>query len=301
MTRFLFLAVLLAVAPARAYETDQFHNRLAPLRDSTPAMNAHVNDALADIVREWRGPRDDWKLVNRVYRKLGGLHWVDRIERWAMSSPEVDKLHTARYESIYAGHPLYATRVTALFGIGVTFKLNGVLVGSDKLGHFFSQGRKFYQRWLVHRDERRAARRSAATERAIFGRFTTGDYSNADLVSNYEGHRFHRSLFEDDIVPGKPAILRWLDGRWHVQRAFDWADHVNAYWDEALQINAYDRWLKPHMRKRFATFCADYARDPAAWTIPPEVDAELRARYEMLELEDTADMRMASICGKSEG
>jgi hypothetical protein len=289
-------ALLLAAGAARGYETDQFNHRLTALADSREAMNRHVNEALAEVVAEAGPRRDERRIVRAVYRKLGGLHWVDRIERWVMKSPEIARLDTPRHRSIYAGHPLHATRVTKLFGVGATFKLDGVLVGSDKLGHFFSQGRKFWRRWKRHGDEARAAERSAYTERAIFGRLTTGDYSNADLVANYEGHRFYRSLFEDAIAAGKPAILAWNGSHWTLQRPFDWADHVNPYWDEALFPNDYDRWLRPHMRARFATFCADYARDPAAWTIPPEVDAALAARYAMLQLRPAHDLQLPTLC-----
>ena len=50
--------------------------------------------------------------------RLGGLHWVDRLERWAMKSPEVDKLEVGRYESVFADQPLWASRVTKIFGTG---------------------------------------------------------------------------------------------------------------------------------------------------------------------------------------
>src|SRR5262249_11830856 len=85
-------------------------------------------------------------------------------------------------------HAFWATRVVKLFGVCPTVKVNGVLVGTDKLGHFVGQGRKYYQRWLKSHDEARAAQQSAYTERAIFGSKTTGVYSNGDLVSNYEGY-----------------------------------------------------------------------------------------------------------------
>lgn len=290
-----FLAAFFA-AGAQAYETDQFNNRLAQLRDAGPAMDAHVNAAIADAVAHCHGARDELKLVNKVYFRLGGLHWVDHIEKWAMQSPDIDKLQTGRFKSIYRGHPWYATRVTAAFGIGATFRLDGVLVGSDKLGHFFSQGRKFWLRWTASGDEAQAAKRSAATERGLFGQATTGDYSNADLVANYEGHRFYRSLFEDDVIPGKKAIVRWDGKRWQVQRAFAWSDHVNPWWDEALLVNDFDSILKPYMRERFLTFCPDYARDPAAWSVAPAVDEELFRKYAMLQLRDTRDMRLSSLC-----
>lgn len=290
----LVIVALLLWGSAGAYETDQFHNRLEPLKDSTSVLDARVNQAIEDIVDNWRGPRDDDKVINELFHEVGGYHWVDRIERWAMKSDQVDRLSTPRRDSIYRGHPLWATRVIGVFGVGPTIKLNGQLIGSDKLGHFFSQGRKFYFRYARFDDEARAAERSAYTERAIFGQVTTGVYSNADLVANYEGYLFYRSLFEDDIVGAKPAILAWSDKGWVIQRPFTWADHVNAYWDEALNVNHFDSLLYPHMKERLAEFCDEYAEKPARYRI--ENEQALKARYAHLQLRDTSELRLDSLC-----
>lgn len=280
--------------PASAYETDQFYNRSQPIADSTEVLNRKVNETLEEIVAEWKKGQDQWAFVNAIYNKLGGRHWVDKLERWAMKSPEVEKLETPRYRSIYAGMPFWSTRTTFFFGIGATIRVNDVLIGSDKIGHFLSQGRKFYRRYRKSRSEAQAAEHSAYTERAIFGSGTTGSYSNADLVANYEGHRFYRSLFEDDIVPGKPAILRWEGDGWIIQRDFDWADHVNEYWDEALNINRFDILVYKHMRKRLIGLCPQYWENPALYTI--ENEEALKARYAQIQLHDTAHLRLDSLC-----
>jgi len=277
-----------------AYETDQFSNRSDPLADSTDVLNRRVNETLAEIASEWRGGEDKMEFVDAVYRKIGGRHWVDRLERWAMKSPDVDKLDTRRFDSVFSGHPIWAVRVISIFGIGKTIRVNDQLIGSDKIGHFISQGRKFYRRYLRYGSEEKAAEQSAYTERALFGRLTTGAYSNADLVANYEGHRFYRSLFEDDIITGKPAILRWEDSRWIIQREFDWADHVNEYWDEALNINHFDSALYKHMHDAFVSMCPLYWETPALYEVANE--EELKARYEHLQLHDTSELRLDSLC-----
>jgi hypothetical protein len=277
-----------------AYETDQFTRRLEPIQDSTEVLDEQVNQSIADAIADWSGPRSEKKVVNAIYNDIGGRHWVDKIERWAMKSDQVERLQPSRYESIYRGHPIWATRVAALFGVGPTIKLNGQLIGSDKLGHFLSQGRKFWFRYKRYRDESRAAEHSAYTERAIFGQATTGVYSNADLVANFEGYRFYRSLFEDDIVPGKPAILSWREDHWVVQRPFTWADFVNAYWDEALNVNHFDALLYPHMEKRLLSFCPEYFKDPGAWTI--ENEEALKRRYTHIQLRDTSELRLDHLC-----
>jgi len=291
----LLAAVLLAADnTATAYETDQFTNRAEELRDSTEVLNREVNRTIADIVAGWDRDHDEMAMVDAIYRKIGGLHWVDRLERWAMKSPEVDKLVTPRYDSIYSHLPIWAVRVTWFFGIGKTIRVNDQLIGSDKIGHFLSQGRKFYRRYRRMESEEQAAKWSAFTERAIFGQMTTGTYSNADLVANYEGHRFYRSLFEDDIVRGKPAILRWEDGRWVVQRAFDWADHVTAFWDEALNVNHFDSLLYQRMRKRMVGMCPQYWTTPDLYVLHDE--EALWERYAHLGLRETRGMRLDGLC-----
>ena len=285
-------------SPLPAYETDQFSNRLETIEDSTEVLDARVNQSIASAARRIRGSRSERRVVNAIYHDIGGHHWVDRIERWAMQSEEVDRMTPDRYDSIYQGHPIWATRVAALFGVGPTIKVNGVLIGSDKLGHFLSQGRKFYRRYLNYGDEARAAERSAYTERALFGQMTTGSYSNADLVANFEGYRFYRSLFEDDIIPGKPAILTWEEDAWVVQRPFDFADHVNAYWDEAINVNHYDRLLYDHMKTRFETFCPDFLLSPDSYTVQDE--ELLKERYADLQLRDTSELRLDQLCEEQE-
>jgi hypothetical protein len=282
------------LSAAFAYETDQYTNRSDPIADSTEVLSEKVNETIGQIVAEWKKGHDEIAFVDAFYRELGGLHWVDRLERWAMKSPEVDKLEVGRYESVFADQPLWASRVTKLFGTGKTIRVNDQLIGSDKIGHFISQGRKFYKRYLVFESEEMAAERSAYTERAIFGQMSNGIYSNADLVANYEGHRFFRSLFEDGIIPGKPAILRWENNGWVVQREFDWADHVNEYWDEALNVNHFDAGLYKYMHDTFVGMCPQYWERPDLYTIVNE--DELKAKYAHLQLRDTSELRLDSLC-----
>jgi hypothetical protein len=294
ITTALCAALLWAAPVAEAYETDQFSNRQNPIADSTAVLDERVNQSIADAIADWKGPRDEKKVVDAIYYDIGGIHWVDKIERWAMKSEDVERLQESRYTSIYRGHPLWATRVAAMFGTGPTIKLNGHLVGSDKLGHFLSQGRKFWNRYQKYEDEARAAEHSAYTERALFGQMTTGVYSNADLVANYEGYRFYRGLFEDGIIEGKAAILQWRDGAWQIQRDFTWADHVNAYWDEALNINHFDSLLYPYMKERLEAFCPEYRQAPELYTLDDE--QALKTRYKDLQLRDTSELRLDRLC-----
>ena len=286
--------LVLPVSQAYAYETDQLTNRSQAIADSTAVLNRQVNVAIHEVAAEWNLGYDEERFTFKIYRKIGGRNWVDKIERFAMKSPEVERIDAPRWDSIYGDMPIWRTRLTYVFGVSKTIRINDQLIGTDKLGHFISQGRKFYKRYRKHGSEAAAAKRSAWTERNFFGRLGAGSYSNADLVANYEGHRFFRSLFEDDIVAGKPAILRWEAGEWVVQREFDWADHVNEYWDEALNVSHYDPLLYKRMLDRFVSFCPQYWQDPALYAVPN--DDVLRARYADLKLRDNRTLRLDSLC-----
>jgi hypothetical protein len=223
---------------------------------------------------------------------------VDRLERWAIRHPDIDKVGRGKRRSIYHGLPFWATRVNFVFGVGPTVEVAGIRMGTDKLGHFISQGWKYHRRYLRRGRVEAAVRLGVRNESTLFGSPTTGAFSNADLVANYEGFLFYRSLFEDGIVAGLPAILRFEGPRAELQRPFDFRHHVNDYWDEVLNPNRFDRWLSGPMQRRLAELCPRYADDPAAWI--PKDGATLHRRYAHLGLRDGSSHRLDRICGDDE-
>lgn len=290
------LVVLLygSISTGKAYETDQFSHRQQQINDAQSLLNRKVNLAIGASIQGINDEDDKMKIVSRIYHQLGGISTVDKIEKWAMHSDQIERLDTQSSNSIYSDIPIWATRFGGLAGIGPTIKVNGVLLGTDKLGHFFSQGRKFYIRWLKMQDVEEAAEHSAYTENAIFGKMTTGTYSNADLVANYEGYRFYRSLFEADLLNEKSAILAFKGDHWVMQRPFTWSDYVNDYWDEALNINHYDKGLYPFMKDRLLKLCDWYQSNTDLYEIQDE--ALLLQRYAFLQFKDMSELRLSNLC-----
>ena len=288
-------AVLITASPARAYESDQYMNRTQPVADSLAVMDQQVNEAIDVILARQRPPETRLALARAIYHEIGGLYWADKIERWAARSPEVEKYDQTRHRSIYRSMPLWATRVNFLFGVGRSFRVNNVMVGSDKFGHFVSQGYKYFKREQKGRSRQWILGWGAFAERWIYGQFTTGVYSNADLVANYEGWRFYRSLFLDEEIPGKPAIVRKVDGRYVRQREFTWADHITPYWDEALNPSYNVRSLDWRLRREISRLCPQYRQYPRFYSSPR--DDELWLRYHAIGLKDNRDNRFEVVCG----
>lgn len=292
----LLAACGLAAPGLLAYESDQYSNRTAPVADSREALNRLVDDALTEVATGWRGLPNKLRFARSVYWRVGGLHWVDHIERWAMESPEVERLPRPRRRGIFAGSSFFFARVNAVFGVAQTLKVNGVLVGSDKLGHFFSQGMKYFESHFLGESETEVMDRGRVNERLIFGQLTTGVYSNADLVANYEGYLFYRGLFEDGVVAGKPALVSWSGGRPRVTRAFDWADHVNDYWDEALNPSYFGRGLQRFMSRKLPELCGEYREHPELFR--PRGEPDLERRYAAIGLRPAPRNRVDVVCEK---
>ena len=103
-------------------------------------------------------------------------------------------------------------------------------------------------------------------------------------------------MFEDDVIPGKPAILSWQEDGWVVQRPFSFADHVNDYWDEALNINHFDKLLYDRMKERLAEHCPEFRLDPESYRIEDEDEDELQDKYAHLQLRDTSELRLDMLC-----
>lgn len=292
----LFLTSLLAV-PGHTYETDQYILGHGSLEDAVEVLNEQVNEALAEIADEWQGLPDQAKFAREVYVRLGGRHWVDHLERWAIRSPAVDKALDGRRRSVYRGLPFWSTRANFFFGVGPTIKVHGVNLGTDKIGHFLSQGWKYHRRHLRGAPVERVVRLGVRNEGGYFGSLTTGTFSNADLVANFEGYLFYRSLFEGDVIPGKPSIVAWEPWSARIQRRFDFRDHVNDYWNEAQNPNRYDSLLRNPMLNRLRELCPEYELRPDRYVSAH--DDELRLRYELLGLRDGRIFRLDLVCGET--
>ena len=292
-------AATLLAAGALGYETDPYTKRHLDIADSVAVLDAKVNEALDAIAASWPDgappAQRERMLILAVYRELGGIHWVDKLERWAIEAPEVAKMPVSRSESFVGDFPLHAGRVAAIFGFGPTINIGGVYVGTDKIGHFFSQGRKFYRRYRRLGDEAAAARWSTVTETGLFGRLMTGVLSNADLVANYEGYRFYRALPHDGVVNGKPALVRWREGGPERQRRFTWTDHVNPFWDEALNPNVYNPTLLRLAKERLLRLCGDFLARPERYRVR-DAGALLR-RYRHVGLRDTQWLAPSAFLG----
>jgi ankyrin repeat protein len=109
-------------------------------------------------------------------------------------------------------------------------RVNGVFVGTDKIGHFVHNGYNYY---TIYRDTLRSGADEATawrtavragvdgnffiSERGLLGVLTSSVISNADLAANYLGFLFYLNLSREVMLRGAPQPpLATFDGRWRV-------------------------------------------------------------------------------------
>lgn len=158
-----------------------------------------------------------------------------------------------------------------LKGLSNVMNADGHLIGLDKFGHFFAEGWNYFQRaYLDGEGVREAMEWGIEKERGKFGYATTGVFSYADLVANFNGMRFWNRVFlknKDSLRNAVEAVFDsayvqceykfinifahlyrkdWdlnefkLVKAWKIQRRFDVREYLDGTWDEGVNCNSYE-------------------------------------------------------------
>jgi len=261
------LLLACAALPAAALETDQFYAWTRPPRDATAVVNAKFDAEILKVLEEVGGrrpPPSCHAIARRVMRRFRFLVFQN-IEVWAMNSRLVERVpRTAEEMRSYPERSIYGDHGPFDLGMSLppspTIQVGGVLIGTDKLGHFVSEGWRYYERYRrarrrglpPPRAEEYAIRTGVLVERLILGKAVSGVLSLADLEANYQGMRFYRDLCE-----GPRPLLQLVGDRWRLVRGVDLAEYVGPEWDESYQPNVYGprRWRA--VRPRLLRHCAE--------------------------------------------
>jgi hypothetical protein len=197
------------------------------LDDSAPDVNKRIGLALNNARKTAEGKAE--KVISGLYQELGVNGSVGRakIEVWAETLGK-KKVHLPPKQiTKYAG-VRYGLWLQANWGgfpiLNPTMLINGIYVGSDKLGHFLQQGHQYYQ---IAKSKGAAGKKMAesfgvGTEKGGFGLLTTGVLSHADLEANRQGMRFYQQL------ENNPNL------------SFDIAHYINKKWNEGHNPNYYE-------------------------------------------------------------
>jgi len=261
-----------------ASETDNFTCRSRPLQDTLVQLDALINDEISAAIEQANGERqcDAACLARELQKRVGANvrnRWTligsARLARRVERDPEIDRCHLEFKESIYGARPynrpwlvFYTGRIMFLAD---TIRLDGRVVGIDKINHFIREGLAHWRDVHEKGDdiERVLARELGGkgwqlrmNEHGLKGMTLTGVLSYADLAASYSGFNFWNALLAIDS-PESFVTYDGPTGRFTQLRAFTFAAYVNDAWDEGINHSVFH----PDLAQQVATALRNRAMD----------------------------------------
>lgn len=231
-------------------ELNRWHRKHAlSCRDAAARMVSTLDDTAMHYV--WGGTRS-WRLPTSP-----------------ASRTEYDE--RLRPQSTYRYAPLLPAG--SLVPLDPALRVGIFLFGTDKIGHFFTDGLRYFDKYLEERargaSEQEAVRAAVVLgvveESNTLGLGVSGIFSFGDLQANDRGFRFFRELCE-----GPEPKLYLHHGRWVLREPFAIERFVDACWDEGWNTSAYGQREGPAILRAIQELCPRWRS--------PVVEAR-RARY----------------------
>ncbi|MFS4457571.1 TonB-dependent receptor [Bdellovibrio sp. HCB2-146] len=306
---FIFSAVFIFSSFSSAKETDNLTGRYKTLQDSTEVLDKEMNRRLQELVAEANSDGIACDKSPETFRKIRVLFHeqnkasfqIGSMESWAEKNDKIAKRKASPDGSIYEG-VLSKGLIFNNLDLASTIKVNGELIGTDKLGHFIDQGFERY-RYFRERGNRMdvALDGSKGMESSIYGAASTGIVSSADMMANYHGILFYHAL-----VDTNNPYLTCSGGTWSQVRNFTWADYVDAGWDEGINcVSVEDAKARAIYDKNVSKLEAKAREQGKDQTyrcpVDPEACGKLRSRYSFYETKKGSPV-LSDVCiqvGKS--
>ncbi len=248
-------------------ETDQFTTPRAPLYDIGPALSRKISDII-ESDRTGRDPErvlSEWVGSNIFVSRL--VSWVKQIQVEGGTAGFLPNVFRSIYGRVFSPVPF-----SFLFD-SPTVNVHGFYLGTDKIDHFFQQGREYCD--LVRRAEADGVERSAAIAAAVargvkqehtyYGTLVSGIYSNADLAANYAGMKFYVNLRQPVRMRdrARPPLFESSGEGWRLRAGAD-RDHLlqaflSDHLDESLNPSRY-RYGRDSIRSRVRDRCDAWTR-----------------------------------------
>ncbi len=271
------LISILISQTAQCYEVDQFTRRNEPIRDSTALIDAEINKRIRYAV-ESTNPNTFEKLLGvsgcgdkasdhndsrrRLFTNLSSYLFTENpiglVEAFAEKNDSIAKRRIRADESIYKT-AIEKSIIMKVFGITSVIAVNKQKIGTDKLGHFLSEGYKFYRNAHTHETEVEKTdsvrKQNFSSELGENGLATTNIKSYADMAANYDGTRFWNKLcghLNQDSTPAEKnhfakykclphSYLKCENGVWIFDQKenFTLKNYVTPAWDETINCSVF--------------------------------------------------------------
>ncbi len=289
----LVAALLFLAAGLQGAEVDSFTQRTLLRPDAARALNDAVNLRLEEGVAkanllEWANAFDQVPGATcneqTLYTELRKGLFQSLTASWGLKGYSLDQqmrseladftLQQELGTSVYQDFGYLDGPSLRLKGLTDAVWIDGHLIGLDKIGHFFAEGWSYFEpTWRGEAGLQESMIWGQQQEAGKFGLITTGVYSHADLVANFQGWRFWNRILWQQRDPLKgfwanlsgrqmvscslqilESLKRWEPVfRWELRQTFDIRDYVDGVWDEAHNCNRFsDARLEAQVNQRIA-------------------------------------------------
>lgn len=263
--------------PARAAETDQYYSWYVRVPDATEPLDERINKGFAEALREVNAASPESLSCGDVALRM--LDKQFRTAVWFVVGATKDwgfpyrPASTTEFQEQYEQVSLY--RYFGLFPFGVlipvdpTVRVGDVYLGTDKIGHFLTNGPRYWQVYTRTREQgatvddalQAAVDLGIEQEAGILGGVITSTFSYGDLEANFQGLELVRSWCEGGglvLADGEEHVVQGERTRgkaWRLTRPFSMKDWVNPCWDESFYPNAYSGPTAAGVKKALQGYC----------------------------------------------
>jgi hypothetical protein len=241
---FCALAALITAFPLSALETDNYLSWTINLDDSASVINTYINQEIELELKQQKTKKVEscqamtLKIAKRFKTKPPVTHPLeDYLADHLTDAMIFPKESNYRLRSIYQNPFRFYLKYVKL---APTVQVNGVYLGTDKLSHFVSTGRRYYS--YYNKQLKKGLRPQEALEKTIrfglwnektfLGSWSSGVFSYADMEANYQGLLFYQSFCDSNQT--QPLLTLSPERKWTQVRPFDIRSYISPYWDETF-------------------------------------------------------------------
>ena len=272
-------------SPAWPSEADNWTHRYSPMGDSLAILNDLVNRDMRAAVdsANSRGPGCSSERLYRRVRKTFIRFGISKFEGMIKKNKEIDQYPIGK-ESPYQDFR-FLSHHPSILGLrslqAPLLRVGGIPVGADKFSHFFTEGWHYFKRAdLQGRGLEAALEFGRKRESGFWGKITTGVYSYADLLSNYQGLLFWRR-----ILGGQAPYVVCREDQWVLEQSIDWMDYIDQGWDEGNNCNDFRARKMEECFNRRIDALEERSGRPMTCPIRPAECSSLKEAYGSLAVE----------------
>lgn len=312
---FIIISTCIVVQAGFSAEIDSITPRNVTLDNSISVINEIFNRRILQGIENANAQQNNYEdyaedefcdeevLYEELRKAIFQSSWVS----WGLKGYELDKqlrlLLVKQSYSLALNDSIYRD-IDFLEGVSLNLKelsdvvnINGHLIGLDKLGHFFAEGWKYFE--LTRYDGNNMETALAwgkQQEKGKFGYTTTGIFSYADLVANFNGWRFWNQVLLKEKDPLKGIIANLFDApyiscdiqymasieyekivkAWEYNNHFDLSDYIDGTWDEGNNCNSFKTpMIEEKVNLRIKNITPDYS-----CPLEPEHCSEAQNKYD---------------------